>query len=400
MSARFDSDAFGSTEGRVSYLSEPIAALIPLLVERAGMPQRSGYSVASFDLGGGTTDVAVIRVDYESPALGIIEIVPTVLHCTGAHFGGENLTEFLIHELEMRCSNLLKSKLSGATLITENMNAVAALDIRLNRAKLRDTAEQFKASLSKEGNVRRPDRIELRIKEQDGQPSDFSFKLDEITKFGGSDLSRLFLDHTRECVHQVAALLKDAVNDHRFVLNLIHVSGKTALLPVVAEAIQDMFSHVEIMTAPDPKEGVVKGACLSRSLQRGKLRLNLPDSAQRMTSSIGLFTPQNPYFVPVLRADAVLPAEGLVGQIPDLWDGKESIDLWENAGGEQREIDYRSAARWLENLGTWEPVRTVELKGHERWPLRLIMKDFELSVAAIGPNGEQVLFRSTHQEGE
>jgi hypothetical protein len=265
---------------------------------------------------------------------------------------------------------------------------------------MREKAEQFKTSLSTEVNVKKPVEINLRIKEQDGQANEIRFTLDEISKCGGRDLSRLFLEHTRTRVQEIAVLLKEAIGDLPNALDLIHVSGKTAQLAVVGDTIREIFPNVAIETSLDPKECVVKGACLSRSLERGKLRLNLPDTTQRMTSSIGLFTPQNPYFVSVLCADAVIPEDGLQCQIPDIWNGKESIDLWEDVDGNKRNIDYRSAAQWLENLGSWVPAHAVALPDHERWPLRLTMKDFELSVTAIGPNDEQIPFQPTHQDGE
>jgi len=393
-------DAFGSSQERVSYLSEPIAALIPFLADRARRDVRPEYTVASFDIGGGTTDIAVIRVAYEYPGNWVTVIVPEIRYCSGAHFGGENLTDFLVAEMEKNCEGLLQAARPGAKLVSEQTAAAASVDIRRNRFRLRDAAESFKVSLNPRKRNLAPTGLELRIHEEDGRPNDFNFQFGQILHFAGRNLETEFRDYTRACVNELAQMLERALKDPATAFSVLHLSGKTSLLGAVRNALELKFPKIEIAAAPDPKECVVKGACLSRSMQMGGLRLRLPDTMQRMTSSIGVFSPHSPYFHPVLVADTPIPPQGLSGEVKQFWSGKEPVVLWENLAGEGEQIDLASAPALLDKLGTWQPERTVELQEDQRWTLRISIHEFLLSVSAIGPRGETIAFHPMHGKGD
>lgn len=398
--------AFGASGNRVRFLQEPIAALIGFIVERARTRPNQDYTVASFDLGGGTTDIALVHVQYEARQQDQLRIRPRILYCRGDRFGGEDLTDFLINELAVRCQYHLFSRdgSGGPTLIGEGLVGGAELDVRRNRAELRRVSEQFKASLSIEAPTaqnKAPEEIELRVLEE-GQtrtePVPFHAVRGPLN--GHQDLEAAFLAHTRQQVTQRARLLSKALEATGQRLDVIQLSGKTTYLAVAGEAVASLFPGVSIERASQPKECVVKGACMSRSLRRGSIVLELDVDAQRMTSTIGAFSLDSPYFQPILRVDQVVPAEGLTGELPLTWDGSESIVLWEDLDGTERRITESEAARDLERLGTWIPAAQKRVDSGQWWTLRVRLREFRLEVEAVGPSGETVAFTQLDGNGE
>jgi molecular chaperone DnaK (HSP70) len=401
--------AFGSAGNQIRFLQEPIAALIDYLVEKAQTDSRRDYpdyTVASFDLGGGTTDIALVNVQYDSTQAGRLHIRPRILYCRGERFGGEDLTDFLINELAMRCQHYfyIKGGTAGPTLIGEGQMGAAELDIRRNRAKFRRVAEQFKASLSIEAATaqnRVPEHIDLRVLDEGKTRTEqVPFKIVSSGLEGWDNLEKKFLEHTRTEIAQRADLLRKAVEATRQQLDVIHLSGKTTYLAVASEAVGSSLPGVSIKLAPQPKECVVKGACLSRSLRRGNLVIELNVDDQRMTSTVGGFSLDKPYFEPILRVDEVIPPEGLVGKLPLAWDGSESIVLWEDMDGTERRVLESEASRDLQRLGTWEPTAQRRVENGQWWTVRVRLQDFRLAVEAISPGGDSVAFRPLHGNGE
>lgn len=391
--------AFGARNARIAFLQEPIAALLPFMLEQAQLPVIRPYTVASFDLGGGTTDVAIVRVVHTETAGGQIEIRPSILHCEGQRFGGEDLTGFLRNQLTLRCERFLEVREPGARLITDNTSSVAALDVRRNRAALTMAAENYKASLSEEGSAAAPSALDLRITQPDGQTASYTFDFLVIASSVGPDLEQLFLDFTRDGVRAAARMLLSAVERLDIQLDSIQLSGKTSFLPVVPATLAALFPATPIQRALEPKECVVRGACLSQALQRGRILLQLPDQGQRLTSSLGVFSRHTPFFIPLLHADSPIPPEGLTADLPNAWDGEEHVELWEDLTAAPREIEYSAAVQHLSSLGRWVPEMTHA--GPGPWTLRLMVKDFQLSVFALGPNETPVIpFHPASTDGD
>jgi molecular chaperone DnaK (HSP70) len=398
--------AFGAEGNRVQFLQEPIAALMGFLVERAKLPGREDYTVASFDLGGGTTDIALVKVQYEKNSNGQLHIRPQILYCNGEQFGGEDLTDFLCKELAVSCQSHISahSNSASSTLIVEGIVGAAELDIRRNRAELRRVAEQFKASLSQEEATelnRKPSHIEVRVLEE-GQARTKRIPFASIQKMsnGSDDLTTKFTKYARREISQRAKLLQDAVKASGERLNIIQISGKTTYLPVAREAVAAQFSGVDIVRAPHPKECVVTGACQSRSLRRGSVVVELDKDTQRMTSTIGAFSLDSPYFQPILQVNQVIPMQGLVGRLARAWDGADSVVLWEDLDGTGRQIADVDAAKSLDRLGTWMPTSHRDLPGGQWWTLQVRLQEFHLKVEAIGPDGDSVAFCSMQGDGE
>ncbi len=382
--------AFDSPGARISFLQEPIAALIPYMVERAAQPGSEPYTIASFDLGGGTTDIALIHVTYQSPQPGTVHILPSIVYCRGLNFGGEDLSDFLVAELRRRCASFLSAGHPGAKLIDEGVPGTAALDVRRNRAALLQAAEQFKASLS--GRSPEPDAIPLRVLLPQGVTTTINADFRPIRSSVGGDLAKLFTAHTHAEVSRAAHLLLCALRDEASIrLDVIQLSGMTTFLPIVRETLAGLFPSVRLVRPVDPKECVVRGACLSRSMLRGPILLRLPPS-QRMTSTIGLFPLTGGVFQAIFKVDSVIPPEGLEQIVPTFWDGDESILLWEDLNDTHTPVPYSAAAALLNRIGSWKPQRRLALAPEQRWPIRVTLRDLELQVQALDPAGGSIAF--------
>lgn len=397
--------AFGSKNGSVRFMQEPIAALVDFFVQRAASTNANDYTAASFDLGGGTTDIALVRVRHEISSEQI-RIRPQVLYCRGERFGGEDLTDFLAGELSARCQNYLSraSSRNASVLIAEGMVGAAEHDIRLNLAELRSVANQFKASLSQEGKDAQnqiPKEVQLRV--LDGgqtRTETIGFALIEGNQFARKSLTQMFLEYASEQIRIRAKMLRKAVNDTGGTLDIIQISGKTTYLSVVREAIEAEFPNVAIERAAKPKECVVTGACQARALHRGSVVIELDTNSQRTTSTIGAFGFDSPHFQPIFEVDQVIPVEGLAGELSRAWDGNEPIVLWEDLNGSDQQIGPHEAAKLLDRLGTWLPESTRHIVPGSEWTLLVRLQEFRLSVKALGPDGDSVVFRPLQGDGE
>ncbi len=387
-------EAFGQ-DARIHFLQEPIAALVPFFDEMARNPQETGYTVAAFDLGGGTTDVTVVRVNHQHNGTGV-QIQPEIVASWGERFGGENLTDFLVEQIKQRCRQILAAKYPGFELADRPVRGASSPDILRNEAALREWAERFKADLSEE----KPSWRELETlllsaisRRPDEPPTTKAFEPKELEMVGGIALRQVFLTHTREQVERMAKRLEQTIAGMP-PLKYIHLSGKTTFLPVVRETLHAILPAT-ISRAEDPKECVVRGACLSRSMARSRLRrLVLPPESQRTTSQIGLMDDDVGRFLTLIPLDTPIPAAGLVNDVPNAWNGRDVVVLWENLGVEDaRRNPDGTRNSYLQKLGTWEPVREIDSQA-AWWTLCLTLSPaFVLEVAGVGPDGQVVPFR-------
>ena len=86
----------------------------------------------------------------------------------------------------------------------------------------------------------------------------------------GSDPRGVFLEHLRRQIARLAdrlALSCEGLPP----LDFVQLSGKTAFLPVVREVLSSRFT-ARIERADEPKECVVRGACLAQTLARGRIK--------------------------------------------------------------------------------------------------------------------------------
>jgi len=385
--------AFGAKGTRVTFLAEPIGALIPLIAKRARLGDGKGYVAASIDLGAGGTNWWLVAVKHSLLGADQLEVETRTLSCRGTRFGGENLTEFIAEKLAGRCQEALNLQGAGAILIAGNTRSAPGLDVRRNGISLREAAENFKASISEEPGASMVLRqLSLRVMKNDRQGATANFDFAQILGIG-LQLRDEFLIYAREQIRAQAGLLREAVSARKTNLDVIQFSGKTAWLPVVREVFAEVFPGVPVERVPDLKECVARGACLLRSLESGPIVLRLDAGVHRMTSTIGAFGHDSPHFVPIFEADEEVPPEGITRELPLFWDGVEAVALWEDLENSAGPREYLTAAKCLTRLGIWEPLVSLGLSPEERWTLRVTLRDFSLAMSAIGPNGEKYPFR-------
>jgi molecular chaperone DnaK (HSP70) len=373
--------AFGSGV-RVHFLQEPIASLVPFFAKNSQNGSRASYTVAAFDLGGGTTDVTVVRVKHETAA-GVLEIRPEIIASWGERFGGETLTDLLVEELKRRCREALEKERPGYRLAERAVAGSSTQGIRRNESALREAAEAFKASLSDEREaVTGSDRLVLTLVPDalDRVPEEHPLSIAAL-RGAGNDLEQTFTRYLRDEVGRIADRLQETVRG--LPLDVVHLSGMTALLPSVGGLLRERFGGSHIERAAEPKECVVRGACLWRALSRGRRRrLVLPEGAQRTTSQVGLVD-EDDRFVPLIPLDRPIPSAGLTVTEPGGWDGETPVVLWENLGVDNRRLGGNGAANpSLGVLGVWEaPPAPATSRG--QWSLHLTLRpDFSLLVTA------------------
>lgn len=378
--------AFGGG-ARVHFLQEPIASLVPFFSAHSENGAGPSYTVAAFDLGGGTTDITVVRVTHRH-VNGVLEIHPEILASWGERFGGENLTDFLVDTLKARCDRLLADDRPGYRVADKSVRGASTSTIRSTEMMLRAWAESFKVSLSDEDGQPSPPEstLVLRIVPDalDQLPDVHTFWLEDPRV--GENLRGAFLDFVADNVRHFAARLEGAAGDTQ--LDFIQLSGKTAFLRVVGEVLHERFPHARLERAAEPKECVVRGACLWRALSRGqRRRLVMPADVQRTTSQIGLVN-EDGRFLPVIALDQPIPLDGIVATLPGDWGSDAPIVLWENLGIEnERSRGDGSRNPLITRLGFWDvPSSWSQRSG--RWTVQLRLRpDFTLQLLAGGDEG-------------
>jgi hypothetical protein len=127
----------------IQFLQEPLAALVPFFYEQgvafhaSSGAGKQDYTVAAFDIGGGTTDVTLVEVRHVMRGqLAVIH--PSIVASWGVKFGGERLTDFVREQVERRCSALLKAPSQEFISVTDAQEQDAA---EQNLARIRRWAE-------------------------------------------------------------------------------------------------------------------------------------------------------------------------------------------------------------------------------------------------------------------
>jgi molecular chaperone DnaK (HSP70) len=377
-------DAFGKNS-KIHFLQEPIASLVPFFKEISENGTKSSFTVAAFDLGGGTTDITVVAVEQTIGDALPRKISPEIIASWGEKFGGEDITDFLVGEVKRRCQQLLVAEHPDCKLADTGVSGSPQTSIRRNESALREWVEEFKASISEERGapeLRASLFLSVVPDDRNQPPKTLELNTNEIRARGDS-LENVLSHYLAGRLKKLATRLKDSIKDLSG-LNYIHLSGKTSFLKEVRRVLEEQFPEAEIKRATDPKECVVRGACMWRSLKRGRtVRLILPSSIRRTTSQIGVLDEMG-NFVAGLRLDQEIPDTGLEGTLSGAWDGQDRIVLWENLGVENRRFSSDgSLSPLITMLGTWEAATAVPPEV-ESWDLRLrLQADFTLQVAAV-----------------
>eukprot|EP00992_Anisonema_acinus_P008613 TRINITY_DN4732_c0_g1_i1.p1 TRINITY_DN4732_c0_g1~~TRINITY_DN4732_c0_g1_i1.p1 ORF type:complete len:484 (+),score=117.65 TRINITY_DN4732_c0_g1_i1:3-1454(+) len=209
-------------------INEPTAAALAFGLGRAA---DRPCTILVFDLGGGTFDVSLLRIEE-----GVFEVKATA---GDTHLGGEDfdarVTEYLIEDFrrKFRCDKD----------ITTNPRALR---------KLRSAAERAKRSLSSSTQT----QVEI---EGLHEGHDFNSNL---TRARFEDLNA---DLFEEVLIPVEQVLQDARIDKSSVDEVVMVGGSTRI-PKVKEIVQQFFGNKELNHSVNADEAVAYGAAIQASI--------------------------------------------------------------------------------------------------------------------------------------
>lgn len=211
-------------------INEPTAAALAY-----GLYTKKQGNVLVFDLGGGTFDVSLLRIED-----GIFRVLATA---GDTHLGGEDFdiatAEWVAREHTRKVG---KSAGSGSLFTTDK-----------NRRKLRAACEKAKRALS--------DRVSTAV--------DLYVGGEEISV----PLSRKKFEQINEptfqrCMDSVKKVLKDAKVKRDKVTDVVLVGGSTRI-PRVREILSEYFNGKSLCTSVNPDEAVAYGAAVQGAILGG-----------------------------------------------------------------------------------------------------------------------------------
>lgn len=222
-------------------VNEPTAAAMALELDRDG-----GQVVAVYDLGGGTFDLSILKVD----AKGDIE----VLCSNGDTFlGGEDFDRALVDH------------------IASEFAAEHGVDLRqdvLERGRLKMAVETLKCELSfaDEAEIMLPRMTLVGVERR---PVDLQMKVTRAT------LERITAGLIAKTIEICRAALEESDITIEAIDRVVLVGGQTRM-PAVMEAVKSFFGRA-IVEAPDPDQIVAKGAAIWAAALTGQILKGLED---------------------------------------------------------------------------------------------------------------------------
>lgn len=250
-------------------INEPTAAALALELDRTEEPQ----VVAMYDLGGGTFDLSLLRIDGR----GDIEVITSN---GDTYLGGEDFDRLLVDHL------------------ADQFMAEHGVDPRtdvLARARLKEAAEAAKCELStaSEAEVRMETFMLLGAART---PTPFHAKL---TRDVLEQLTAPLIARTLDlCQEAIAASGLSVADVDRVVL----VGGQTRM-PLVQEQVRTFFGRA-VVTAPDPDQIVARGAAVMAAALTGQMAADLEDVTP---FALGVETAEGE-MAPLIEAQAKIPA--------------------------------------------------------------------------------------------
>lgn len=305
-------------------LQEPVAAALHFIVDYARSKTAVAadrYTLAVFDFGGGTTDLALLDVTVEGTD-GDLSITPCLRGCSGQWFGGENITDFVFDFIVDRI-NLLAAPQEMEVYVDPKSRPEARFTVAAgnNRQAIRKLAEAVKIHLAsherfEEFQAGLSDRLRLDVREA-GRWREFEPHLAEIVPTQ-ADLYTFLRPKLQGLAKLLRELVRNAnLDEPSFVL----LSGASCRFAIVRDVLKAAFPNSAIeepRDLADLKRGVVKGACLRCLVDApGDLQLVLPEHQTLLTTpariGLGLTYFGEPVFVELIELGRQIPEEGLEG---------------------------------------------------------------------------------------
>jgi chaperone protein DnaK len=216
-------------------LNEPTAAAIAFGLDRKIRAKK----VLVFDLGGGTFDVSLLKIDK-----GEFRVLAT---SGDTHLGGADFDQRIMDHFMKRM--LLKEE----------------VDIRHNKralAKLRREAEAAKRKLSSEKSV----RIEIPSIAVDKYGESVDFK-DKLSRAKFEELNK---DLFKKCAAPIKTVLDDTDTRPSEVDSVVLVGGSTRI-PYIRKLVSLIFKDNEPATGVNPDEAVAYGAAIQAAVLTGAI---------------------------------------------------------------------------------------------------------------------------------
>jgi len=218
-------------------INEPTAAAIAYGLDQKG---KEAKNVLIFDLGGGTFDVSILRIDD-----GMFEVKATG---GDTHLGGEDFDNDFVVFLAAE----LKRQTKGQVDITQDKKAMR---------RLKAAAEKAKRELS--SNV--VTKVEIMVDGEDYLIDSSRAKFEEINK--------AWFEKTLTTVKQV---LKDAKMETKDIGDIVLVGGSTRI-PKIQQFLQDFFGGRDLCKSINPDEAVAYGAAVQGAILGG-VKSDITDS--------------------------------------------------------------------------------------------------------------------------
>lgn len=385
--------AFGE-DCEVTTLQEPVAAALDFIVSRKAT-ERDGYVLGVFDFGGGTTDLSLLSVT-NSRIEDLLSIEVQVVASTGKWFGGENLTRYILANALERAKQVLPKmqiRQPAELLFDENslIDQSMVLIARTNWLRLWQWSELVKPPLFEKGQSLSvedlPFRLDLfpELKLQAFTPDgaiDVAFPFDILKPNGVEVLS--FLENE---LRTLCGMLKGLTQRSGLgKLDCLLMSGKSSVIPKVGAVLQEEFPEAEIVRSEEPKECVVRGACILEKLEHaGEVALCII-GGRTTISRLGLegCKEAQKVFQEWIAAGVPLPSEGLIMTRSHFFKREEPIEILENDSDEDWLSRVKDRNPNIEVQGVYElddPPEWLPAGVKKRGRLELrISPEYEVSV--------------------
>jgi len=207
-------------------INEPTAAALAYGLDQKESGEKKAQNVLIYDLGGGTFDVSVLRIDD-----GVFEVKGTG---GDTHLGGEDFDNTVVDHF--------------VAVLKEKYQVDAKSDLKLNR-KLKTAVEKAKRALSS-GMVA---SVEF---------DDYNL---ELTREKFDSLNKATFDRTITTVNKV---LKDAKIQPSDIDEIVLVGGSTRV-PRIQEALSETFGGRQLCRSINPDEAVAYGAAVQGAILSG-----------------------------------------------------------------------------------------------------------------------------------